>query len=1103
MAKESEARIRFSVFNEDYKRGIKEINDENRRMKNEFRLTESQMKNNSSETEKLETRIERLGREKENVRRKVQLTEQQLEKAKEVYGENSTEAQSLSDDLVKLQTSEQRLQNAIDDANVQLTNQREEMARAEAEQYAKKIEDAGKAVEDLGRKMQDQGKKISAFGKAWSMRVTAPILGAAAASLKVGMDFEEGMSQVQALTGATGRDLEMLSDQAKEMGSSTRFSATEAADAMGFLGMAGWETNEIMSGLPGVLDLAAASKMDLGRAADVTSNIMSAFNMEAEEAGRVSDLLAHSASNANTTVEQMAEAMKYLAPVANTLGMSIEDATAAVMANSDAGIQGSMAGRTFATSLQRLANPTAAMKNEMKKLNVEFFNADGQLKSLPEIVADLEEAMADYDNQTRAATLSTLFGTEAQKNWAILLEEGSESLAKNSAELRNSEGAASEMAKTMQDNARGALTEFRSAAEGAGIAFSEHMLPAITEVMRHVTELIRQFGELDDETQEQIIKWGLLLAAVGPVAVVLGKVVTVSGVLITKVGGLIKLFGVAKGAGLIAKFATLGAAAGPVALAVGTIGALGATIYYLTRDTEKLNQASFDLVRQMDEEIRATDELIEKFEKLQGQNQLTTKEMLEYMDILSELSQTSSPQRIEELTKRQEELLEKSGFTNKEMEEFLRLNDEIVDKSPATASAISDQGNAYADNLQVLKDLNEEKRIEMMMIAEQELMKALRNERDLLAEQLQLQNDRKKAFEDYQSAHNEYISAQKEANELARRRRDLENEMQDLIYRYGEESEQVRKVWLKIADISDDQLELEKGKLETAKENLDTAKETLNTKEEDLDKVNEQLKKIDDLKYEYESLWIAHLDINAEKGQSLKAIDEEIEKQKELKRNMEENTAEALKNTEEYRYAKKEIDNQINRLKDAKGQLQQINDLAAETAYEKNIDINTRPSISELNRQIADTVFKRVDVRMNTPQMLAYADGTSYHKGGPALVGEEGPELAKYRNKYELLTFGIRNLKRGTKVYTAKQTEQIFKSGKVPSYADGIGNATLPTNIGESLARNQESIVNNQIVVVVEPSDVNLDNRQVGSMQWKVVKEFIDRDTDTINRFRR
>lgn len=1097
MAKESEARIRFSVFNEDYKRGIKEINDENRRMKNEFKLTEAQMKNNSSETEKLETRIERLGREKENVRRKVQLTEQQLEKAKEVYGENSTEAQTLSDDLVKLQTSEQRLQNAIDDANVQLTNQREEMARAEAEQYAKNIEDAGKAVEDLGRKMQDQGKKMSAFGKAWSMRVTAPILGAAAASLKVGMDFEEGMSQVQALTGATGRDLEMLSDQAKEMGSTTRFSATEAADAMGFLGMAGWETNEIMSGLPGVLDLAAAGKLELGRAADITSNIMSAFNMEAEHAGEVSDLLAYAASNANTNVEQMGEAMKYLAPVANTLGMSIEDATAAVMANSDAGIQGSMAGRTFATSLQRLANPTAAMQKEMEKLNIEFFNSEGQLKELPELVRELEEATVDMDDKTKAATLSTLFGTEAQKNWSILLEEGSEALSENSKALSESEGAAKDMADTMQDNAKGALTEFRSAAEGLGIAFAEHMLPAFTRAIEAVTDLTRRFGELDDETQEQIIKWGLLLAAVGPVVTIFGKVVTVSGTMITKVGGLIKLFGTAKGTGLIAKFATMGAAAGPVGLAVGTIGALGVGIYALTRETRENITETEKGIQKRFEEVQALDDTINAYDELQRKNKLTRDEMLRYLDITEELANAKSEETIEKLKDEQEKLLKASGLTNIEMETFIKLNDDLVERNEGVVEAISEQGNAYigvADELREVSNLERQRAIDQTYneITEQ-MDQHIRN----LQEQIKHENKLKDLEEDKRHATEDYIQATERSREINSQINELREKQVDL------SKEEQLEIGRKILDLEQELL-LANNMVDISDKRIEKAEESIEKEQGKLDKVNEQIDSYNNMLDQYESLLLYQQGIVDEKGNAYKSIEDANRALDDQRKKLLDQLNTNKITTDEYNEQIDKIRGQEKAIIGVQGEADELNKSLSQRV-DKDVLIQTNQSLSSFEQSWSRSITKRINIdgRVNGPAAIsAYSSGTNYHKGGPALVGEEGPELAKYRNKYELLTFGVRNLERGTKVYTAKQTEQIFKSGKVPSYADGIGNTSLPTNIGESLARNQESIVNNQIVVVVQPSDVNLDNRQVGSMQWKVVKEFIDRDTDTINQFR-
>src|SRR5690625_3389738 len=274
----------------------------------------------------------------------------------------------------------------------------------------------GEAMERSGQRLQTFGRGMTSFGRGMTMRVTTPILGAGAAALKVGMDFEEGMSRVQAISGASAQEIEKLTQQSKELGETTRFSATQAADGMEFLARAGWNTSEIMAGMPGLLDLAASSAMDLGNAADITSNIMSAFNIEAEKAGYVADVLAHAAANANTDVEQMGEAMKYLAPTANTVGLSIEDTAAAIMSVSDAGIQGSMAGRAFSTSLLRLSKPTDQMEKEMKKHGVSFFDAEGAMKPLPDIIGQLEKGMKDYDTEQRAAALSSIFGTEAQRH---------------------------------------------------------------------------------------------------------------------------------------------------------------------------------------------------------------------------------------------------------------------------------------------------------------------------------------------------------------------------------------------------------------------------------------------------------------------------------------------------------------------------------------------------------------------------------------------------------------------------------------------------------------------------------------------------------------
>src|SRR5690625_1635251 len=285
------------------------------------------------------------------------------------------------------------------------------------------------------------------------------------------------------------------------------------------------------------------------------------------------------------------------------------------MSVSDAGIQGSMAGRAFSTSLLRLSKPTDQMKKEMKKLGVSFFDAEGAMKPLPDIIGQLEKGMKDYDKEQRAAALSTIFGTEAQRHWAILLDDGSKKLARNSKELENSEGAAARMAKVMQDNAKGAMVEFRSALEGAGIAAAEHVIPAVTEITRKATDLVRKFGELDKSQQQQILKWLGIAAAVGPASIVLGQATTAIGGIVRVGGSLFTLLGRVGGAGLLGRIGMLGMT-GPVGWAVAGVGALAGGIYLLTRDKEKLHKVNWDLVESLKANVEETDDLISRYEEL-------------------------------------------------------------------------------------------------------------------------------------------------------------------------------------------------------------------------------------------------------------------------------------------------------------------------------------------------------------------------------------------------------------------------------------------------------------------------------------------------------
>lgn len=453
------------------------------------------------------------------------------------------------------------------------------------------------AAEKATKKLQSMGKSFNKVGKGLMKKITTPVIGLGTAAIKTVADFDDAMSKVQAMSGATGEEFEQLRELAKEYGATTRFSASEAAEGMTFLAMAGLEVNEIMATMPGLLDLAASSGMDLGRAADIATNILSGFGMEAREAGRVADVLAKGASSANTSVEQLGDAMKVVAPVASTLGLEIEGLTAAVGFMSDAGIQGSEAGRMLRQGMLRLAGPTGEAEKLIKQLGINVFDAEGNMKTLDEVVGELAKGLDGMSSQAQTAALATIFGAESVAGWTALLDRGAGELARYTSELQGSQGAAAAMAATMEDNIGGAFRTMKSQIEGFMITLGDVLKDDVRAVAQGIGDLASKFGELDEQTQQTIVQWGVIALAIGPVTLGISKIIGMASTAIsvgtslisgiTTVAGLLKgplVFGF-KGALTAGKLlgaglkGVVGILAGNIPLAIGLAVAAGILLY--------------------------------------------------------------------------------------------------------------------------------------------------------------------------------------------------------------------------------------------------------------------------------------------------------------------------------------------------------------------------------------------------------------------------------------------------------------------------------------------------------------------------------------------
>ena len=330
-------------------------------------------------------------------------------------------------------------------------------------------------------------KGFSAIATASAAAVTAVGAGATALgkyAVDVGSSFEAGMSEVSAISGATGADLESLKAKAEEMGAKTKFSATESAEAMKYMAMAGWQTGDMLNGIEGIMNLAAASGEDLATTSDIVTDALTAFGLKAEDSGHFADVLAKASSSANTNVSLMGETFKYVAPVAGALGYSVDDCAVAIGLMANSGIKGSQAGTALRSVLSRMTKPTDEVAMAMDTLGLSLVNADGTMKPLNEVMLDMRESFSGLTEAEKASMAASLGGQEAMSGLLAIVNASDEDFAKLTEQIQNCNGAAEETAETMQDNLQGQLTIMKSAAEALGIAIYDDIQTPLKDLVK-------------------------------------------------------------------------------------------------------------------------------------------------------------------------------------------------------------------------------------------------------------------------------------------------------------------------------------------------------------------------------------------------------------------------------------------------------------------------------------------------------------------------------------------------------------------------------------------------------------------------------------------
>lgn len=576
------------------------------------------------DTTKLQTALKGVNTEIKNTQQQLKDVEKLL-KLDPGNTELLAQKQKLLKDAVQ-ETKEKldTLKTAAEQANTALANgdisqsqydalQREivetEKELEKLEQQANESATALQKIATDGEKLKTMGNNVSAVGQKF-LPVTAGVTALGTAAVKTAADFDSAMSKVAAVSGATGKDFDKLKAKAREMGSKTKFSASQAAEAMNYMAMAGWNTEDMLGGIEGVMNLAAASGEDLATTSDIVTDALTAFGLSSKKSGHFADVLAAASSKANTNVSMMGETFKYCAPIAGSLGFSVEDTAEAIGLMANAGIKSTQAGTSLRTIMTSLSGDVKICGKNIGEVSIATTNADGSMRDLSDILGDCRKAFSGLSESEKAAAAESLVGKNAMSGFLALMNAGEGDIDSLSKAIENCDGKAAEMSGTMQDNLEGQLTILKSQLEELAISFGELLMPAIRQIVSWIQAFVDKLNSMDEGTKKVIITIALVAAAIGPILIVVGKVMSAIGTIMTVIPKLAGAINAAKG--VITAF-NAACAANPYVLIVAAIVALVAAFIYLWNNCEEFRQFWIDLWNGIKEVAIAVWESLKQF----------------------------------------------------------------------------------------------------------------------------------------------------------------------------------------------------------------------------------------------------------------------------------------------------------------------------------------------------------------------------------------------------------------------------------------------------------------------------------------------------------
>ena len=441
------------------------------------------------------------------------MNEKVLQAVIKLKDEISKPLKSVNSALKSTRSATEGVTDSLDDNTKEMLSAKDAM-----KQYTKQQKEAAKAAKEHEAKVKEASSTLRTMG--------TTILGGAAAAIgyttKKAVEFEYAMSEVGAISKSSKEDLKKLTEEAKRLGASTKFSASEAAAGMNKFAMAGYDVDKIMSATGSTLALAAAGNTDLALTCDIVSDAMTGLKLSAEETGTFVDIMTATITSSNTDIAMLGETMKYVAPVAGSLGVEFEDLALAAGLMGNAGVKASQAGTSIRSGLSRIIKPTKEVTKAMDKYGITLKKTkDGKL-DLSSTIETLRSKMKDLEPVSRSAALAAIFGQEAFSGWAEIVTTTDEDFNKLKNSIANSAGEAERINEIYRNTAQGALTELGSALEGVAINIGNAFIPMMQDVANYLNEVATAFNNLDPALQQNVAKFLLVAAAIGGVLLVLG-----------------------------------------------------------------------------------------------------------------------------------------------------------------------------------------------------------------------------------------------------------------------------------------------------------------------------------------------------------------------------------------------------------------------------------------------------------------------------------------------------------------------------------------------------------------------------------------------------